>query len=294
MKKEAPTRPKQQIYRDGTGFRQNKVSPVTSAENKLRAPKQDSHLYSDLIAQLHETTRAHQFARTAQLILELKNSGRWKELGAFKNWGDFVRRGFRVQGLRRASVWVHLRVARLLLGKISSADLNEIGIEKCRELCVLARRGSLDSNWVARAKIAGVREFRREVRQNIKGMGGPIEFGPYLNPPFRGLIHEPSNEQGVVFLFGMVAQELDFVVKTLRRSCPDCIAERRMPKKQERWAQVRIEFEYWSSNFNHPPAQADLIVCWEDDLKGKAPLPVLELRSEIRKLNPSNVNKSPS
>src|SRR4029077_11836541 len=39
----------------------------------------------------------------------------------------------------------------------------------------------------------------------------------YGNPiDFRGLRHEPVNEQGVVFLFGMVAKELGYMVEAVQ------------------------------------------------------------------------------
>lgn len=53
--------------------------------------------------------------------------------------------------------------------------------------------------------------------------GRPI----YGNPiDFRGLRHEPVNEQGVVFLFGMVARELGYMVEAVQAGFPDCEAKR--------------------------------------------------------------------
>ena len=52
---------------------------------------------------------------------------------------------------------------------------------------------------------------------------GPT-YGASLN--FRGLQHAPINEQGVVFLFGMVCHELGFVVESVRTGSPDCEAKR--------------------------------------------------------------------
>lgn len=86
----------------------------------------------------------------------------------------------------------------------------------------------------------------------------------YGNPiDFRGLRHEPVNENGVVFLFGMVARELGFLVEAVQAGFPDCEAKRQVgPGK---WQRVRIEFEYESRNFRdhgHQPDGCDLIVCW--------------------------------
>jgi hypothetical protein len=48
------------------------------------------------------------------------------------------------------------------------------------------------------------------------------EFGQPIN--FRGLRHAPINEQGVVFLFGMVSYELGFIVEAVMP--PTLIARR--------------------------------------------------------------------
>ncbi|MCL4219723.1 MAG: hypothetical protein KJ052_22300, partial [Candidatus Hydrogenedentes bacterium] len=64
---------------------------------------------------------------------------------------------------------------------------------------------------------------------------------------FRSLQHEPLNEQGVVFVFGMVAEELGFRVKLVRNEFPDCIADQRIGNG--RWQEVKIEFEFESRTF---------------------------------------------
>lgn len=112
--------------------------------------------------------------------------------------------------------------------------------------------------------------------------------GPTFGPPidFRGLRHAPINEQGVVFLFGMVSYELGFIVEAIHAAYPDCEAKRCVDQRQQRWQRVRIEFEYWSSNFRdhgHNPAACDVIVCWEHDWP-ECPLEVIELRKVIDEL----------
>jgi hypothetical protein len=86
----------------------------------------------------------------------------------------------------------------------------------------------------------------------------------YGNPiDFRGLRHEPVNEQGVVFLFGMVARELGYMVEAVQAGFPDCEAKRQVGP--DKWQRVRIEFEFESRNFRdhgHPENECDVIVCW--------------------------------
>jgi hypothetical protein len=114
------------------------------------------------------------------------------------------------------------------------------------------------------------------------GRSGQV-FGAPLN--FRVLRHEPVNEQGVVFLFGMVAQELGFLIDAIQTGFPDCTAKRLT--KGGRYEAVRVEFEFKSSHFReqgHNPDKCDLIVCWQHDWRD-CPVDVLELKSAIRELH---------
>ena len=110
------------------------------------------------------------------------------------------------------------------------------------------------------------------------------KYGSFLN--FRGLQHAPINEQGVIFLFGMVCLELGFIVEAVQSGFPDCEAKRRIDSKRDHWERVRIEFEYSSSNFRehgHNPTKCDLIVCWDHDWKD-CPIEVIELKKVLSEL----------
>lgn len=100
---------------------------------------------------------------------------------------------------------------------------------------------------------------------------------------FRGLVYAPVNEQGVVFLFGKVAHDLGMYIELIRPGYPDCIAKRYIGK--DRWEDVRIEFEFKSSNFDHDPKGTDMIVCWEHDWdKCPSHIEVIELKEVIQGL----------
>lgn len=94
---------------------------------------------------------------------------------------------------------------------------------------------------------------------------------------FSGLIWEPSNEQDVVMLFGMLVAIKQFGEPLCIQSCatafPDCEAINTNTGQS-----IKIEFEYRSSAFEcHKeeweslrhlgPAVRWMIVCWEDNLK---------------------------
>lgn len=90
--------------------------------------------------------------------------------------------------------------------------------------------------------------------------GRPLAGGPLSLP---SLSHEPANECGVVFVFGMTAHRLGFRVLSLQSVFPDCEAMREV--QPGKWQRVRIEFEFLSRNFKdhgHDPELCDVIVCW--------------------------------
>jgi len=137
------------------------------------------------------------------------------------------------------------------------------------------------------AQIMPEREFLAEIGRQFALKSMHARARPLLGEPlsFRGLQHAPVNEQGVVFLFGMLAHELGFVVEMVTTGFPDCEAKRRVGKG--RWERVRIEFEYQSRNFSvhgHDPGSCDLVVCWEDNWP-ECPIEVIELSSAIKELS---------
>jgi len=109
----------------------------------------------------------------------------------------------------------------------------------------------------------------------------------YGNPThFRGLRHEPVNEQGVVLLFGMLAKELGYVIEAVQTGFPDCEAKRQIAP--ERWQRVDIEFEFESRNFRdhgHPASGCDVIICWRHNWD-ECPenIEVVELSSVIKSM----------
>ena len=139
-----------------------------------------------------------------------------------------------------------------------------------------------------RKEKAAAKESQRCAIPPKKGRQAQLRDRPtYGNPnDFRGLRHEPVNEQGVVFLFGMLAKELGYLVEAIERGFPDCEAKRRIGP--ERWQRVRIEFEFESRNFRdrgHPSTGCDVIVFWRhnwDDCPES--IEVVELSRVIKSL----------
>ena len=126
--------------------------------------------------------------------------------------------------------------------------------------------------------VAGPRGARWDVFTNRPVYGTPMNMGP--------LAHAPTNEMGVVFLFGAMVRDLGYIVTLLQAEFPDCEALRQV--KQGKWQRLRIEFEFESLNFvkhGHDVKGCDMIVCWKHNWP-ECPLEVLELSKFVGKLLP--------
>ena len=104
--------------------------------------------------------------------------------------------------------------------------------------------------------------------------------GPVYGPPMMTagpLVYAPTNEAGVMVLFGAVAREQGFAITRVQAAFPDCEAMREI--EPEKWQPQKLEFEYESRNFLlhlHPVDGCDGIVCWKHNWP-ECPLEVLEL-----------------
>jgi hypothetical protein len=213
-----------------------------------------------------------------------------------EDWGEFVRRVRRIPtrdqyrrdgtyspGVfeKRFGPWsaVPLKFREFADGKPEWADVVALlPIENARApFTAVSPSASTpqSTDWVP------TQSHRHSKLDNRATYGNPLDF--------RGLRHEPVNEQGVVFLFGMVARELGYHVEAVQTGYPDCEAKRQVDAGK--WQRVRIEFEFESRNFRdhgHPPDGCDVIVCWRHNwLECPAPLEVVELSAVIRTLSAS-------
>jgi len=155
-----------------------------------------------------------------------------------------------------------------------------------------ARRAGLESAWkdvmdITVAHLQGLPAPDGTFRA-ISCM--PSKPGELRNQPIYGtplipwaLTYAPTNEIGVVYLFGTVARELGYAITRLQTEFPDAEAMRQLD--EDRWQRVRIEFEFESRNFMahyHKAEDCDLIVCWKHNWT-ECPLEVLELKSVVGK-----------
>ncbi len=213
-----------------------------------------------------------------------------------EDWGEFVRRIRRIPkrdqyhrdgtyspGVfeKRFGPWstVPSKFRAFADGKHEWADVVALlPIENARSPIAASTPFAPTSSDLAVSPLAHHRHAKLEGRPTY---GNPIDF--------RGLRHEPVNEQGVVFLFGMVARELGYHVEAVQTGYPDCEAKRQVDAGK--WQRVRIEFEFESRNFRdhgQSPHECDMIVCWRHNWPECPPnLEVVELSAVIRTLSAS-------
>jgi hypothetical protein len=111
------------------------------------------------------------------------------------------------------------------------------------------------------------------------------KIAPLVGSPinFRGLIYAPINENGVIFLFSKIAQDLGISIEGIQVKFPDAFGKR---YERDKGHSITIEFEFKSSDYvrhGHPKDGCDLIVCWEHDWK-ECPTQVIELKSLVKEL----------
>lgn len=204
-----------------------------------------------------------------------------------------------VSKLQRVPSWIQLRHET---GIDDSTFLRRFGVNGIRELFSFYRewlkkeKPKSGNIQLVNAYLEGKDKTRTRVPRR-KGKTGASatkwakvpgrEYGAPLN--FGSMIYEPTCEQGVVFLFGMVAKRLGFWVEYVSTEFPDCVAKRVIEGKKKRLQDVKIEFEFKSREYekSHPTEGLDgyhIIVCWEDNWGEDCPLEVIELKREIKKL----------
>ncbi|OIP75375.1 MAG: hypothetical protein AUK06_01880 [Parcubacteria group bacterium CG2_30_36_18] len=112
--------------------------------------------------------------------------------------------------------------------------------------------------------------------RDVSIVGEPINF--------RGIIYAPVNEQGVIFLFSKVHDDLGIKIEGIQQAYPDARGRRFNGRG---WVEERIEFEYKASDFQthgHDIEKCDIIVCWINDWQD-CPIEVIELKNIIKEIS---------
>jgi hypothetical protein len=217
-----------------------------------------------------------------------------RQLGKLPSWMAYKKLGqHSVDGIRRRmGSWAGVPVHFLKLVKSTGVenewqDVLEMIAEKMRlesPTQIRARNGDAAPPLTA-SDHSVTAEGQPVAKHQARGAlaGRPLAGNPLSLP---GLAQEPTNEAGVLYLFGMMSHRLGFHVISLQASFPDCEAMREV--KPGRWQRVRVEFEFESRNFKdhgHDPDLCDVIVCWQHNWPGcPVHLEVVELSKVVKGL----------
>jgi len=122
-----------------------------------------------------------------------------------------------------------------------------------------------------------------QIKSGKKYAGKDVEesvVGEVIN--FRGLVYAPINEQGVIFLFSKVSNDLNIGIEEIKTGFPDAIGR---VKTARGYARRAIEFEYKSSHYDHLPEKCDILICWEHDwAECPKEIEVISLKDVIKEL----------
>ena len=253
------------------------------ARKKGRIPTREEYEHEGRYASASLETRFHRWSQVPAAFLKFAESaglsGEWSDVLRSIQIGPMPTRGggrhwlrdFQKDARRRANSGIK-SVARVPAASISVLPPPLHG-KKCVTVTMLAllfSRSSADSSL--RALVP------RRVLPDRPLLGAPLGLP--------GFLFEPTNEMGVILLFGMLAWRLGFMIESAQMGYPDCHAK--LEVEPGRWQDVNIEFEHQSRHFRahrHDPRRCDFIVCWIHNWKTCPPnIQVIELREVVRRL----------
>jgi Homing endonuclease associated repeat len=158
-----------------------------------------------------------------------------------------------------------------------------------RGLMQFAREKGLDEGWedvigtIERHERLNGRGDKRSSAAHTRWKDEPF-YGAPLTP--WTMLHAPTNEQGVLYMLGVLSGHLGMVATLIQTSFPD--AEIMREVEPGRWQRIAAELEYESRNFlihGHDPEGCKMIVCWIHNWP-ECPehIEVVELSRELAKL----------
>jgi hypothetical protein len=217
--------------------------------------------------------------------LEVRGSGHMVEMkDLFADWAGIVRRLKKCPTL--ADYELHSKYSpRPLVRRFGFWVNVPAGILE------YANKEGLEEEWAdvleivaADVKAEGNPSQTSEPRRVVRKMQVLHDRPIYGLPMFAPFSFAPTNEQGVLFVFGGVAHELGFCITRVQTGFPDVEAMREVgPNKCQ---PVKLELEYESKNFllhMHPLDGCDGIVCWLNNWPD-CPLEVIELRKVVEEI----------
>jgi hypothetical protein len=277
--------------KEKTMTKEEVIAAVTECATKLgRAPSMAEFRKATTIGKGH--VRKH-FGTFGQLLeasgLEARGSGYLVEMKTlFADWAGIVRRLKKCPTL--ADYELHSKYSpRPLVRRFG------FWVNVPAGMLEYARKEGLQSEWedvleVVAAEVKAEEKGSQTSEPRKTGRRAQVKHDRpiYGQPMFAPFSFAPTNEQGVLFVFGGVAHELGFSITRVQTGFPDVEAMREIgPNKCQ---PVKLELEYESKNFllhMHPLDGCDGIVCWINNWP-ECPLEVIELRKVVEELRWKN------
>jgi hypothetical protein len=245
------------------------------------------------MSQISKSRIRKSFGTFTQLLtasgLEVQGPGHMVEMKElFMDWAGIVRRQKKVPTI--TDYELHSRYSVRPLAKRFGFWVNVP-----EGMLEYARQEGLEGEWEDVLKIVAASARTKEGDAPTFGPPKPVlkpllinDRPIYGKPMFAPFSFAPTNEQGVLFVFGGVAHELGFSITRVQAGFPDVEAMREVgPNKCQ---PVKLELEYESKNFllhMHPLDGCDGIVCWINNWP-ECPLEVIELRKVVEELRWKN------
>jgi hypothetical protein len=214
---------------------------------------------------------------------KLQKSGTGKKVGMellFKDWAEIVRSLKRTPTVIDYEQYSRYSVSPLRTRFNIWGNVPE-GLRQ------YAQEQEWAAEWADVLEIIAAKNDDGAGQENVSATGRVRSGGhkrmldrPVYGPPIQRdpLAYGPVNEAGVVFLFGVLAERMGFIVTRMQTEFPDC--EAMWEVEENRWQRVLIEFEFESRNFLrhiHEASRCDMIICWEHNW-AECPLVVVELK----------------
>src|SRR5579859_5530806 len=207
---------------------------------------------------------APEIGRSGDLVIG-KTEERGREISALGAQPRVAATQERNQGMRLGRVVAAALAIEILMAAEKNLEPQrtqrntelEIGTEAAANFS----RGDCEAREEAALVIEGEAQAERAVeRRGQAGMGAL--YGEPLG--LAAMAHAPVNEDGVLFLFGVVAADLGFRIERVQRGFPDVEAKREVAPGM--WELQLWELEWLSRNFKehkHDPKGCRGIICWK-------------------------------
>jgi hypothetical protein len=187
--------------------------------------------------------------------------------------GDFAPRGVDRGGMRLGRVVAAALAIEILmaaersnrqsaLSSQQSENIQQSALSNHPELEPQKTLRNTEPEIEAEGLVEGLAHHHGALGDGQGQCGRPVVYGEPLG--LAAMAHAPTNELGVLFLFGILAAGMGFRVERLQAAFPDCEAKREIAPGK--WELVFIELEIYSRNFKshrHNPKGCHAIVCWK-------------------------------